>query len=227
MCIRDRSEGEAEAAGASTSTLACECVRNTAKECAYGIAPQYAPEERAERNRRERGMPPMIRLPEDTEEEAKGLEEPLKKEKKKKKKWTIRILRGKEQVKEGENQAGSQEAKGRLPLSILKRAGAEGRTVYGEHEFSQEEREKEEERCRECQSYYSGMEEEKEKTRDHEEVSDVENESGYESYYACKEADEEFFREKEESRSKEMEQGNGKGGETEQSPPPAAKEGGQ
>ena len=55
----------------------------------------------------------------------------------------------------------------------------------------------------------------------------MENESGYESYYACKEADEEFFREKEESRSKEMEQGNGKGGGTEQSSPPAAKEGGQ
>ena len=54
----------------------------------------------------------------------------------------------------------------------------------------------------------------------------MENESGYESYYACKEADEEFFR-KEENKSKRMEQGNGKGGETEQSPPPAVKEGGQ
>ena len=224
-----QAEGEAEAAGASTSTLACQCVRNTAKECVYGIAPQCAPEEWAERNRRERGMPPMIRLPEDTEEEAKGLEEPHKKEKKKKKKWSIRVLRGKEQVKEEErgSQVDPQEAKGRLPLSILKRTGAEGRTVYGEDNYSQEEREKEEERCRECQSYYTGMEEEKEKTGDHEEVSDVENESGYESYYACKEADEEFFRKQEESRSKEMEQGNGKGGETEQSPPPAVKEGGQ
>merc|ERR1712001_689284 len=123
-------EGEAEAAGASTSTLACQCVRNTAEECVYSIAPQYAPEEWTERNRRERGMPPMIRLPEDTEEEAKGLEEPHKKEKKKKKKWSIRIVRGKEQVKEEErgSQADPQELKGRPPLSILKRTGAEGRT---------------------------------------------------------------------------------------------------
>ena len=92
---------------------------------------------------------------------------------------------------------------------------------------SQEARDKEEERCRECQSYYVGEEGGDDKAQEHEEVSDVENESGYESYFACKEADEEFFKAQEKSTSEETEQGNGKGGETEQSPPPAVKEGGQ
>ena len=220
-------EGEAEAAGATTSTLTGQCMKDTARECAYGMAPQYAPEEWAERNRRERGMPPMIRLPEDTEEEARGLEEPQKKEKKTKKKWSIRIVRGKKETEKekGQKQASTGEEEGKLPMSILKKTRAEGRTVYSMD--SQEARDKEEQRCRERQSYYVGEEGGENKAQEHEEVSDVENESGYESYFACKEEDEEFFKAQEKSRNEETEQGNGEGGETELSPPPAVKEGGQ
>ena len=202
------------------STPACQCLKDAAQEC--------APEEWAERNRRERGMPPMIRLPEDTEEEAKGLEEPEGKKKKQGKKWNIRIIRGRKDIKEeeSESQTGTKEGERRLPLSIMKRAGAEGRTVYG-MEDSHEAREKEKERCRKYRSYYMEEEGQKDNTQEHEEISDVENESGYESYYACREADEVFFKEQQENRSTETRQGNGEGGETEQSPPPAAKEGGQ
>ena len=89
---------------------------------------------------------------------------------------------------------------------------------------SQEARYKEEERCRRYQSYYIGCE--GDDLREHEVISDVENESGYESYYACREKDAEFLQKQEEDKHKENEQGNGEGGETEQSPPPAAEEGG-
>ena len=220
------SEGEAEAAGATMSTPACQCLRDAAKECAYGIAPQCAPEEWAERNRRERGMPPMIRLPEDTEEEAKGLEEPEDRKKKEGKKWSIRLLKGRKDMKEeeSESQTGTKEGERRIPLSIMKKAGAEGRTVYG-MEDSHEAREKEKERCRKYQSYYMEEEGQEDNTQEHEEISDVENESGYESYYACREADEIFFKEQQENRSTETRQGNEEGGETEQSPPPRQRRG--
>ena len=208
------------------STPACQCVKDTAQECAYGIAPQCAPEEWVERNRRERGMPPTIRLPEDTEEQAKGLEEPRGGKEKKKSKWSIRIIRGRQRTKEEENGSKThtkEEGEGQ-PLSTMKKEADEERTEHEEEEDSQEARHKEEERCKRYQSYYIGCE--GDDLREHEIISDVENESGYESYYACRERDEEFFEGQEEGKHEEKKQGNGEGGETEQSPPPAAKEGG-